>query len=178
MNKTRTLHKNEWVSLMVFEDPENGVPAYVYSHETRCDGHIVALLPYRTDKNGDFEFLLRNEPNPIWNRKDMSICSITGGLEWEDLLGTCANELKEEGGYSADQSEFISLGKSFGTKSTDTIFHLYTIDLTDRTREEATGDGSALEEQSECFWCKTISASVDPLIYVMYYRLMKHFGKI
>ena len=48
----QTLHENDWVSLMVVRKPDAGVNGYVYSHETRCRGRIVAILPYRDGPAG------------------------------------------------------------------------------------------------------------------------------
>jgi len=57
----KTLCENDWVSLLDL----NG---YVYSHETRCNGVIVAILPYRRTEKGRLQFLLRREITPCWSR--------------------------------------------------------------------------------------------------------------
>ena len=45
--KIVTLCDNKLVSLMKIVYPEKGINGYVYSHETRCDGNIISIVPYR-----------------------------------------------------------------------------------------------------------------------------------
>lgn len=138
--KVETLKDNEWLSLKKMVDPENGVNGYVFSHETRCNDHIVSILPYRLvgDK---MEFCLRKEVTPCWSMKQ-HISSITGGVEDNDPLTTAIHEIDEEAGYKVSPNELVSLGTCFGTKSCDTIYHLYTVNLTNKERGIASGDGS------------------------------------
>ena len=60
MNETiTTLKANSWLSLMEIKDPDKGINGYVYSHETRCQGQIVLVLPYRT-VGKDTEYLVKS----------------------------------------------------------------------------------------------------------------------
>ena len=109
--------------------------------------------------------------------------------------------MKEESGYEIKVNDLISLGTCFGTKSTDTIYHLFSVDLTgkvqlgtqkdindmkDELMNNVTkntnkiygkGDGSKLEEKAYCFWTDKIDDAVDPLVFILYYRLQKFLGK-
>ena len=145
--------------------------SYVFSHEIRCKGRIIAILPYRK-ANGKTQYLLRIEPNPAWGYHDKHISSITGGLEKSDTQ-TALLEIKEEAGYSVHEDDLIDLGICRGTKSTDTVFRLFSVDLSGKTCKKATGDGSELEKLAYCYWGDEteINKAVDPLIYVMFVRL-------
>ena len=174
MKEIIVLKENKWLSLLEMKYPEKGIGGYVYSHEGRCDGKIVSILPYRhvvVDGEEKMEFMLRSEVTPCWHPTDEQVSSITGGVELDDPLSTAVHELKEEAGYVADESEFVSLGTCRGTKSVDTVYYLYMVDCTGKERGEATGDGSELETLAHCFWTDTISDAVDPMVYVSYYRL-------
>jgi 8-oxo-dGTP pyrophosphatase MutT (NUDIX family) len=173
--KIETLKDNKWLSLKNMVDPGNGVNGYVFSHETRCDGKIVSILPYR--KVGDkIEFCLRKEVTPCWSM-EQQISSITGGVENNDPVTTAIHEIEEEAGYKVTKNELVSLGTCFGTKSSDTVYHLFTVDLTDKEKGIASGDGSELEAKAECYWDKTVEKAVDPFVYTNHYKLMKLLGK-
>src|ERR1019366_6829565 len=65
----QTLMQNDWVSLMIVRKPEAGVNGYVYSHETRRRGRIVAVLPYRAVALAGRpvrEYLVKSEMTPCW----------------------------------------------------------------------------------------------------------------
>jgi len=165
-----TLFDNPWLTLNKVVDPENGVNGYVYSHEKRCNGKIVSILPYRK-KDGKYEYLLRKEITPCWSM-DYRISSITGGVEKDDPIETAIHEIKEEAGYSVEIKELISLGICRGTKSSDTEYHLFGVDLTDKIKGEATGDGSELEKNASCFWSDSFVDVEDPLVFTAWYKLV------
>jgi 8-oxo-dGTP pyrophosphatase MutT (NUDIX family) len=169
--KIEVLCENPWLELRKMVDPDNGVQGYIYSHEKRCNGKILSILPYSIELDGSMQFLLRKEVTPCWSM-DPIVSSITGGYEGKDMIEDVIRELKEEAGYDAIPSEIISLGTCRGTKSTDTVFHIYSIDLTGKPKSRAVGDGSELEAKAHCFWSKTINEAEDPLVYVSYTRLM------
>ena len=167
--------------LQIIGDNRPFLPSYVngyeFSHEDRCNGKIIALLPYK-EVVDTIEILLRNEVTPCWGMNHV-ISSITGGLETDDPRDTAIHELKEEAGYDADNKQLISLGTSFGTKSTDSVYYLYSINLTNAEQGEATTDGSELEKKANCVWCplnKVLDAK-DPQVSVMFLRLCSHLRR-
>lgn len=168
------IFKNKWLSILKLNDPKLG--EYIYSHETRCNGKIIAILPFRvTDK--DLEFLLRDELTPCWETDKLVVSSITGGFE-NDITETVLHELTEEAGFTVDEGQLINLGTCRGTKSCDTIYHLFSVDLTNEKQKKPTTDGSYLEAQASCFWDSKIDKAEDPLVYVMYYRLLEYLNTI
>lgn len=176
----KVLCKTKWASLRRMIDPKNGVHAYDYLHEESCDGKKVSILPYRYktrmginnphEKYG-IEFLLRDEVTPCWGMKPV-ISSITGGVEHDDPRETAVMEMAEEAGYEVEKKDLILLDKTFGTKSCDNVYFIFTIDLTGKEKTlDASGDGSELEKKAHCFWSDTIDGAVDPLVYVAYYGI-------
>lgn len=166
--KFETLFKNRWLEMREIKDADTH-EGYTYIHENRCNGHIVSLLPFRRTDDG-YEYLLRREITPCWG-KDPLVSSITGGVEECGIITSAAHELEEEGGYHMDTWELIDLGTIFGTKCSDTIYHLWSADLTDKEKGIAGGDGSKLESIAECFWAKDIKEAVDPLVSASFIRL-------
>lgn len=177
-----TLQDNEWVQLKKMVYPEKDIGGYVFSHEKRCRGQIVSLLPYKREiikldldkATYKILYLLRKEVTPCWSPYQKCISSITGGVE-SSIIKTAVQELEEEAGYKVKEEDLIPLGSSFGTKSSDTIYTYYSVDLSivEKTGK-GEGDGSELERKAHCFWSEHIDDAVDPLVYVMYYRLQKY----
>jgi len=151
---------------------ENDVNGYVYSHETRCEGIIVACVPFRTSQDGEKQYLLRSEITPAWGDEPV-LSSITGGYEGGSPDDDIIRELDEEAGYEVDRDELIRLGVSFASKSDDTIYHLYSVDLTGKEAKEAHGDGSELETIATMEWVDedVIQDVMDPQVSVIYTRL-------
>ena len=169
------LHDNPWLQLIELKDPERGIDGYVISHEKRCNGQIVAILPSRIHEAPGYahEYLIRHEVCPPWG-PDPIACAITGGMdhEGEAPRDVAARELFEEAGYRVKPSMFTPLGFSRGTKSTDTIFHLFHVELTGLKPEKAPGDGSRLEAEAWCAWQeRDIGLIMDPLVSAMWTRL-------
>lgn len=180
-----SLYKGKYVELCIAKGPGYN---YEFVHETRCDGHIVAILPVHVERG----ILLRQEFTPCWGG-DLNISSITGG--WEKAkhrtpLDTAIEELREEAGIIVrEESSIRSLGTCRGTKSSDNLYHLFLVDLSDDEYDEVAidGDGSALERKAHNEWMATgfdvdeesdsfildspwIMNGRDPLLYVMYTR--------
>lgn len=169
----KLLKDTPYLQLKELEDEGRGVHGYIYSHEVRCNGKIVAILPYREkNNNGDLEFLLRSEVTPCWGLDEYFISSITGGVEENDVEGSAVNEIKEEAGYDVTIDELEDRGTCFGTKSSDTVYYLFTVDLTGKEGYEAQGDGSELEAKAECVWRDDVSEGVDPLLFTLYYKFI------
>lgn len=195
------LYHNDWISLRIVKAPEQGVKGYVYSTETRCQGQIISILPYRKAKGGEprkvsmqyqpdgsilefhYEYLLKSEVTPCWSVRSRiltpKISTITGGVENANALDSAINELKEETGYKANKKDLIFLRMCYASKSSDTIYYLYSIDLTGKRQGKATGDGSVLEAQSTSKWLleKDILDCYDPLASVNLLRLKEYLKR-
>ena len=174
--KVTDLTDNKWLNLRELKVPELGINGYVYSHEVRCHGEIVAVLPFRRHPGGDMEVLLRTEIVPPWSLSPQG-CAITGGCDHEGEAPSqvALRELEEEAGY-AGTPPFIRLGTCRGTKSTDTLYHLFAVDVEGLTPGEAKGDGSALEAAGGTQWSTQPEVCQDPLVGIMYVRLMRLLG--
>lgn len=166
------LYHNEWLSLRIARKPEAGVNGYVYSHETRCAGRIVAILPYREATAGR-EYLVKSEMTPCWSF-DQVLSAITGGYEGGDIEDDAVREMLEETGYTVVCGDLIPLGESYASKSADTVYSLFSVDLTGCTAGEASGDGSRVEAESAAVWLpgSGLLDILDPQVAVMYLRLL------
>jgi len=180
------LYHNDWVSLRIVRAPEKGVKGYVYSTETRCKGKIISILPFRkipiTSKDPKlgqvirYEYLLKSELTPCWDMEKQVLSTITGGVEGDQPMATAVMELKEETGYAVDKTDLILLGHSYASKSSDTQYFLYSVDLTGYSKGEAEGDGSELEKQAISLWAtdRMIRECSDPQASVLFLRLQEH----
>ena len=171
----KSLYENEWLSLRQIVDPEKGISGYTYSHETRCNGQVVAVLPYmrRREDGPPLAFLLRYEVCPAWGLEHLP-CAITGGMDkpGKSPLYIANLELAEEAGiHNVPPERWAPLGACRGTKSTDTVYHLFAVDVTDLPEEKPQGDGSRLEAEAYCRWDIDPTLSVDPLVPTMAMRL-------
>lgn len=148
-----TLFENEWLSLKAVREPEQNVHGYIYSHEARCQGRIVVVLPYRY-MNDRIQFLTRSEVTPCWAMTP-EVSAVTGGYEGGDIADDAVKELQEETGYTATVAELISLGTCYASKSSDTVYSIFAVDLTGREPGEPTGsisEGSTTDYQADAFW--------------------------
>lgn len=161
----RELYHNDWLSLYEID-------GYVYSHESRSDGRIVAILPFRDTPDGR-QYLLRSEVTPCWDYEEPTISSITGGCEGGDTDDDAVRELYEEAGYIITTDQLIPLGTSYASKSSDTIYILSAVDVTDIKQTEAPGDGSYAESKATTKWysARELSDILDPQVATMYWRL-------
>jgi 8-oxo-dGTP pyrophosphatase MutT (NUDIX family) len=99
------------------------------------------------------------------------MASLTGGVdEGMSPLATAKKELKEESGYDVGTDKFIPLGTVRGTKSSSNLYHLFAVNLTNISSGEAIPEGE-LEKREWSEWRGDITDSIDPLLYVSFYRL-------
>ena len=173
MSKNRTLFSNSWLSLMQIEDPDHGVSGYVYAHETRCDGKIVLVLPFRSKLSniGGIEVLLRREVTPCWDMNP-SLSGITGGVEEEDPADDALRELEEEAGYTIAREDLIFLGTTRSSKASDTTYYLYAANLEGKAQQKASGDGSQLESEGSVEWHDAAVECEDAVASCAYARLI------
>jgi 8-oxo-dGTP pyrophosphatase MutT (NUDIX family) len=164
----KVLGGNEWIEL---RELENNRGKYTYSYEIRCNGKIAAILPYRRVGRDSYEICLREEITPCWN-SEPSLSSVTGGIEENEPPKEAARrELLEETGYEVSLDDIKELGICRGTKSTDTIYYLFSVDLTgvEDPREPAKGDGT-VGDAAPIKWMYMKDSIIDPMVYVMYHR--------
>jgi len=176
----KTLYHNKWLSLKSISCKEFGDQEYVFSHETRCNGKILSILPFRRNNEGIVsEFLIRKEVTPCWGTKQF-MSSITGGIEGEDHFEHALIELNEEAGYVVKKEDLYFIGNCFGSKSCDTIYSLFSVDLTEKTKTaKASGDGSFMETLAHCEWVNEdeLEKAVDPLIFANWFKLIGYLTK-
>lgn len=163
-SKITTLFKNDWVSLM--STPEDSGEGYIYAHETRCNGNIVAVLLYERFGKDGWKYGLREEKTPCWGGK-AELSSLTGGVEKGSTpAATAVKEIMEEAGYICKESDLKSLGTCRGTKSVDTTYHLFALNASGLKKTEPTG-----EDKGKIVWltgaeaCKRV---VCPIFFTMY----------
>lgn len=175
-DKINEVYSNSWLSINELINKEKGIDGYYYLHEKRCNGIIVGILPYRFDEEeGIFQFLIRSEFTPCWSTEENKISSITGGFNHETTLDTAKAELKEEAGYDVDKEEFIDLGTCYGTKSSDTVYYLYGINLAGKEASEPTTN-DPMENKAYNFWFdgkETDELKLhDPILSMLILRLI------
>lgn len=103
--------------------------------------------------------------------------ALTGSYEGGDPRKTAVMELKEEAGFDAVIDELIPLGTCFGSKSSDTIYYLYAIDVSFKKQGPALGDGSKMDAEGSIVF-KQDPKSDDAQLGLTYLRLLKHLGKL
>lgn len=171
MDNVEVLYDNKWLQLRKKTMP-NGFE-YIYSHSPWCNGVGVAILGYRTVENGSVEVLGRYEVCPA-HGNDLKLCSLTGGadVDGELFAHTARRELLEESGYDIGNITPKSLGYVYSNKSSDSITHLFCVDLTGFERGDSMGDGTLGEEGAYSDWVSMDEAlwNNDPLLSTMILR--------
>lgn len=170
MEDTILYDDDPWVQLRQLVDPDSGVRAYTYFHEKRYNGHIVAIMPVRCHESGQLEFCIRREITPCWGMTDnwsSLTCGCDKPIDEEAPEHVAIRELKEGSGYEAEVHELIDLGTCFGTKSTDTIYHLFAVDV---------GNKKPDEEEGTVDWFQYPESS-DPIVALMMYRLSRKMDR-
>lgn len=150
---------------------------YEYTHSPWMNGVGVAVLAYKKGEGDEIHYLGRYEVTPC-HSPEPKLCAITGGYDNADkftILGCALNELVEEGGYDAPTEAVIPLGQMHHHKGSDTIIHMFAVDLGHEgvRKVEATGDGTRGEEGSYVKWVSRteILCCTDPLNVTMLARL-------
>lgn len=174
------IHDGKFVSLRQIETDDY---RYEYTVDSRCDGTLVAVLPFF-----DEHCIVHYELTPCWNVKlpeaPNHMNSITGG--WESAkhpttLDTAIAELREEAGIEADLTRMRSLSVCNLGKSSANIVHLYGYCMSEEefnnypTDYWGAGDGSWMEQQEYASLVpiqQALMASTDPLLFVMIARVL------
>lgn len=149
---------------------------YTFVREVRCDGQIVALLPFRTSGEVDnVEFLARLEVCPA-HGPELEQCSITGGVEpGQSVEEAALQELWEEAGYRAEANELVSLGQARPSKAADTVVYLFAIDVTGKSQAPLSMDASHFETNASVEWLDHEQGlqMTDPLFVTAIARLLR-----
>jgi 8-oxo-dGTP pyrophosphatase MutT (NUDIX family) len=165
--------KNKWLSLKKLFGPTG---EYVFSHEERCGGNIVAILPYQKAADGSRQVMAREEFTPPWSITDLQLSCITGGVDaGEAALVAALRELYEETGITAPAEALVSLGTVRGSKSSDSVYHLFTVDVTPYLAEAKVVEGEDdNEKRAHNVWVHPSLDGLDgrdPILYTMLHRL-------
>lgn len=140
----KVLYSGNWLSIIERDG------WYVFSQETTSKGVVYVLV---VDRSREKPILGRFEICPAHGDKSQTLTSITGGVNIKrEPLDVAVEEVYEEAGYRVSPEQVVALGKVNLTKSTDTIGHLYAVDVTGIEQGEAPGDGSFGEIGSYCDW--------------------------
>ena len=123
---------------------------YYFSERKGKDSIAVFLVrQIIEDGNSFFEVLVRKQPLPIDNSKDMKLfnCPITGSIdEGEDIRSCAIREIEEETGYLISSEKINPLGSYIvGTQTNETVYMFMTW-IKDKTpKVEAEGNGNYFE---------------------------------
>lgn len=145
--------------------------AYIYTHEEISGGIRILVLPFRK-KRGGRQFLLRREFIPCWD-SHTDVCGISSKVIDENPEQTAANEVKKDAGYEVKVSELIQLGVVSASKSSDTTYYLYGVDLSKKDIEQ-----EKLEVKEDIsFWGDEddIMDSIDAQLVACYGKLRHLF---
>lgn len=163
------LHKNPWLSLKKMYGPTG---EYVFSHEERCNGKIVAILPYKNTEEGQM-YLARSEFTPPWSSEINFMSSITGGVDaGENPPEAACRELREETGYSVPVETLVPLGTCHGAKSSDTVYYLFAVDVTGLSGD---GNPESYQDENESrarnVWVNgALPKAEDPLLFTLFHK--------
>lgn len=148
---------------------------YTFLREVRCAGQLVSLLPFRTNtETGQIDLLARLEICPA-HGPEFERCSITGGVEPGQTIEEAAVlELWEEAGYRAQVKELVSLGQVRPSKASDTVVHLFAIEVSGKPQTPPPGDGSRFEVGASVEWVDYEQGVriTDPLFVTAMTRLL------
>jgi 8-oxo-dGTP pyrophosphatase MutT (NUDIX family) len=173
------LYETGWLSLRMIQG--SGLE-YVYSHEKRCNGKKVGFLPYKKDKStGTYRFLVRHELVPPWGLDTLHMVSFTGGVENDLILKTLHQEIYEEIGVevgkdiheSKIEPIFVTYTSLRATKSTDTKYYLFYVDLTEVDQYKVKFDNTGtdeIEKRAKNEWVigPDVFKSKDPMLLLMF----------
>ena len=149
------------------------VNGWEYMHE-HASPESVAIMVFRNNSETPLLASIDTIPCHFMNGEPTEdICTFTGLMEKDEKpIITACRELEEETGYRVNAEEMLSLGFVFPMKSADMKTHLFAIDVTNKERFEAVGDGSEKEANMTTEWISMNDAllSADPLFAVMIAR--------
>lgn len=168
---------SERVSLQRAVRPAHASDSYTYVRETWCDGRVGVVLPFRL-RAQRVELLLHGELVPCWGEQH-ELTGISGGWTHGDdeaCGATVVRELQQTCGYDVSKDQLVYLGVAHGAKSTDTLHHLYVVDLTEYKQRDVTC-ASLGDDRSPTLplWVHDgdILLCSDPHVHVAYNRFIE-----
>lgn len=169
----KVVYQGEYLAIKERITDLNPMNPYTFLHETKCNGKLVVILPFRRNDKNELEFLIRKERVINWDPENDVTESVTGGVEKDDPDYTATLELKEETGYDVPFSKFIPIGATKIAKHADTDAYMYAVDLTNIVRERDYGDGSDGERRAYSYWASNIAEVESCIIYKLIYRMFE-----
>jgi len=140
----KILYEGKWLSILERDG------WYHFSRQTTGEGVVYVLIYHRDWLKS---ILGRYEICPAHGDSVPTLTSISGQVEHgRDPADVAVAEVYEEAGYRITRDQLIDLGKVNLTKSTDTLGHLYAVDVSGLERGDAPGDGLLGERKSYCNW--------------------------
>lgn len=168
-----TLFETEYLALVETDDN-----SYTFCKEVQTQNSTkVAVLPYKIESDGYYFLSVVERYHPY---NEAAPVAITGKI---DLMGssdpylTAVKELKEEAGYIPcgynEVDHLIYLGSVHPSKSMDTLFECYAIDIAFAHKVEATGDGTIEEEIAYTQWIheSAVETVICPIFISMVYKV-------
>ncbi len=136
--------KGEWLEIVKHH-------GFEYAHEIRGTKAVAVL---GVDKNDRYRVLVRYEMNPAKGSLELSMASLTGGVEeGESPRKAAMRELREEAGIKKSPKDFQLLGAPvWGFKMSDTKYWMYVVMLEGTESGLGLGDGTSGESGAYCTW--------------------------
>lgn len=132
--------ENKWINLKCRKMSFGGKTYdYIYSHETRCAGNIIIVLPTRKNIKGEIEYLLIREHNPLFGYNYTVITRGAEGTLEKDIRLQAEKELYEEAGFVLGVRLVDTLTS---IKSSDTKYWIFTAIADGALPNSVEGDGS------------------------------------
>ena len=173
----KTVAKSPFNSLQQLKHGLGEDDTYWFLHEDRCDGHVVAVVPFRQvdGEDLDYEYLLLPQVTQCWTLENPVYSSFTGGVDaGEDPVTAAVREFGEESGYQASIEKFIPLGTCYASKSSSTLYHLFSVDLTNKEPAYAFDQAEVDEGITRPpEWLPVPTVAEDAIVYVIAWRLMQ-----
>ena len=148
--------------------------SYVFLHDLASAGKTVGILPFRTinEDYHEFEYMLHNEVVPCWSTSLEKTLFVSDGTSQHDsAVDIAVDRFKTITGYEINESQLISLGSCRVSKYSDTMCHLYTVDLTNISANSQT-------ETNNVKWVYNPVKSIDPLVSVTYWKLKNYLYEL
>ena len=166
---------------------------FIYAQ--RRNVNSTAALCFKKEEDGSYSFLIRYQPLPEIKLKDHNYtyknlypCCITGSLEINETpTDNVIKEVWEESGYTITKENIKEVIKATSSTQMNEVVFNFLIDLTNKTNEKPTNDGSFFEEISENKWIsesnlKDILLKNSELylssLSTAYLLFLKHINKI